>query len=179
MTLAQLRRDKQFVRAIARSITPAHLLDDAVSEGLIGLLEARDRGISEAVVTRRRIVDFLRRESRQSRAAGGLDPDLVVAIDPLLPLFFADTRSKRRVKCGESLTDREYEILGLYARGMTYSQIGSHEHISRRTANEHLYQIRRKLGVRGNEPHPGVSVRFDLMEAAQARGIVRIELCRI
>lgn len=60
---ADFQADYKMVRALARRLVPKRLLDDAVSEGLIGLLEARRKGIAYKMVVRSRIIDFYRRET--------------------------------------------------------------------------------------------------------------------
>lgn len=45
------------------------------------------------------------------------------------------------------LTDREVEVLGLVAGGLTDGQVARELHISPRTVNRHLGSVYRKLGV--------------------------------
>ncbi len=47
----------------------------------------------------------------------------------------------------EGLTDRELEILGFAARGLTNKEIGKHLFISDRTVQGHLQNVYQKLGV--------------------------------
>jgi DNA-binding NarL/FixJ family response regulator len=49
---------------------------------------------------------------------------------------------------GEPLTEREIEVAGLVARGLTNAEIGAELFISPGTAKTHVAAIQRKLGVR-------------------------------
>lgn len=58
------QHDKTFVGVIVRSVIPwGPLRDDAISVGLMALMEARRRGVSEKPVIRARLIDFLRAET--------------------------------------------------------------------------------------------------------------------
>jgi DNA-binding CsgD family transcriptional regulator len=50
---------------------------------------------------------------------------------------------------GEGLTNREREVAGLAARGLTDVEIAARLSVSRRTVETHLYRIYAKLGVAG------------------------------
>ncbi|MGE5591042.1 MAG: response regulator transcription factor [Bacillota bacterium] len=47
----------------------------------------------------------------------------------------------------EPLTDREREVLGLIAEGLTNPEIGRRLYISEATVKRHVYNIYGKLGV--------------------------------
>jgi len=63
----------------------------------------------------------------------------------------------------EGLTDRELEILGFAARGLTNKEIGKHLFISDRTVQGHLQNVYQKLGV---------GTRTEAVTAGLARGII-------
>jgi DNA-binding NarL/FixJ family response regulator len=53
-----------------------------------------------------------------------------------------------RVKTGPRLTDRELEVAELIAEGLTNQAIARRLSVAPRTAEAHVENIRRKLGVR-------------------------------
>lgn len=65
----------------------------------------------------------------------------------------------------EGLTDRELEILGFAARGLTNKEIGRHLFISDRTVQGHLQNVYQKLGV---------GTRTEAVTAGLARGIIAL-----
>lgn len=65
----------------------------------------------------------------------------------------------------ESLSDRELEILGYAARGLTNKQIGHQLFISDRTVQGHLQNVYQKLGV---------GTRTEAVTAALTRGLITL-----
>lgn len=68
-------------------------------------------------------------------------------------------------KMVEGLTDREIEILGLAARGLTNKEIGRQLFISDRTVQGHLQNIYQKLGV---------SSRTEAVTAGLSHGLITL-----
>jgi DNA-binding NarL/FixJ family response regulator len=52
------------------------------------------------------------------------------------------------IKPGGKLTERQVEVVGCWARGMTNRQVGMELCISHQTVKNHGYAIRIKLGAR-------------------------------
>ncbi|MFI9275779.1 helix-turn-helix transcriptional regulator [Kitasatospora sp. NPDC052896] len=52
------------------------------------------------------------------------------------------------IACGDSLSDRERQVLGLLAEGYTYQSIARRMQISPHTVDTYLRRIRGKTGVR-------------------------------
>jgi DNA-binding NarL/FixJ family response regulator len=48
---------------------------------------------------------------------------------------------------GDDLTPRQWEVLGLVARGLTYKEIGQRLHLSEKTIKYHMAQIVEKLHI--------------------------------
>jgi len=68
-------------------------------------------------------------------------------------------------KLVEGLTDRELEILGFAARGLTNKEIGKLLFISDRTVQGHLQNVYQKLGV---------NTRTEAVTAGLTRGIITL-----
>ena len=86
------------------------------------------------------------------------------ALDPAIaPRIIA--RAARSTSTGDSLTDRESEVLRLAARGLTNKQIGYDLDISDRTVQNHLANIYAKLDV---------ASRTEAVTAALQRGLIQL-----
>lgn len=72
---------------------------------------------------------------------GILDPVMVEAV------VAAAGQEKPAIPRPAGLTDREVEVLGLIARGLQTKQIARHLHISPKTADRHIQNTYRKIGV--------------------------------
>jgi len=72
---------------------------------------------------------------------GRLDRDAVAAV-----LEVAGERS-RRLKCPSGLTEREVEVVGWLARGLQTKQVARQLGISPKTADRHIQNAYRKIGV--------------------------------
>jgi DNA-binding CsgD family transcriptional regulator len=72
---------------------------------------------------------------------GGLDPDMVMAV--------AEAAGQPRpiIERPAGLTEREVEVIGLLARGMQTKQIARALDISAKTADRHIQNTYRKIGV--------------------------------
>jgi HD-GYP domain-containing protein (c-di-GMP phosphodiesterase class II) len=82
------------------------------------------------------------RRLRAEAAAGRLDADAVAAV---LAAAGHDAVVRRERPGG--LTDREVEVLALVAEGCTNAAVAERLVISRRTAEQHMQNVYRKLGV--------------------------------
>lgn len=82
--------------------------------------------------------DLLTREA----AAGGLDPDCVIAVVEAA----GQPPSPMRSSWPAGLSDREVDVLRLLARGLSNKEIGSRLVISRRTAEHHVQHVYGKIG---------------------------------
>jgi len=76
--------------------------------------------------------------------AGQVEVDLSLSALMLDYVMSADTRMA--VDC-RRLTDREAQVLDLYAGGMPTSRIATQLGLAQRTVNSHLENVQRKLGV--------------------------------
>ncbi|MGH8913800.1 MAG: HD domain-containing phosphohydrolase [Acidimicrobiia bacterium] len=72
---------------------------------------------------------------------GGLDPDMVMAVAE------AAGQPRPAIERPAGLTDREVEVIGLLARGMQTKQIARALDISTKTADRHIQNSYRKIGV--------------------------------
>jgi two-component system, NarL family, response regulator LiaR len=142
----RIRKDAPGVRVLALTAYD----DDPY---IFGLLEAGAGGYVLKTAESRELIRAIR-----AVAAGhsALDP----AIAPRLIARVADPAGS-----GESLTDRELEVLRLAARGLTNKQIGHDLDISDRTVQNHLANIYAKLGV---------ASRTEAVTEALQRGLFRL-----
>src|SRR5262245_65372012 len=86
------------------------------------------------------------------------------ALDPAVaPRLIA--RLTKPAASGETLTERELDVLRLAARGQTNKQIGAELAISDRTVQNHLANIYAKLGV---------ASRTEAVTAALQRSLLRL-----
>jgi DNA-binding NarL/FixJ family response regulator len=86
------------------------------------------------------------------------------ALDPAVtPRLIA--RLTKPTASGDTLTDRELDVLRLAARGQTNKQIGAELAISDRTVQNHLANIYAKLGV---------ASRTEAVTAALQRNLIRL-----
>ncbi len=65
----------------------------------------------------------------------------------------------------QALTSREFEVLGMLARGLTNKEIGAHLHVAEVTVKQHVSHLFQKLNV---------SDRTQAVTVALQRGIVQI-----
>jgi DNA-binding NarL/FixJ family response regulator len=118
-----------------------------------GLLEAGASGYVLKTAESRELISAIR-----AVAAGRS------ALDPAIaPRIIA--RAARPAAGGESLTEREIEVLRLAARGLTNKQIGHDLDISDRTVQNHLANIYTKLNV---------ASRTEAVTAALQRGLIQL-----
>jgi DNA-binding NarL/FixJ family response regulator len=127
----------EYVYGALRAGASAFLLKDASPEALIDAIRvvAAGEGLLAPTVTRRLIERFAR--------DGGARTD-----DSLL----------------EHLTDREREVLGLVARGLSNAEIGERLYVSAATAKTHVGRVLAKLGARD---------RSQLVAIAYETGLIR------
>ena len=169
-------RHLPLVRSIVYGLRPRGAtaeVDDLVSAGTVGLIEAVDRfdarrGVPFASFAYSRIrgavVDELRRVSEWSRigaAAATEEVSLQAPIDGDRSLTFIDVipdpqspEPESAVHFGEvvdaisTLPSREREILGLYTAGHTVAEIAAHEGCSESRASQIVLQARLRLEQR-------------------------------
>lgn len=97
------KRDKAFLYKIASKYASRHQeQDDLISEGLLGLLEARRKGLPEGIVADRRMIDFIRKETtygrtRVRRAMVSWGDKEGVALARRRPLFDKQCRARADV----------------------------------------------------------------------------------
>ncbi len=72
-----------------------------------------------------------------------------------------------RLEPGPNLTEREHEVLGLLAHGMTNTQIGAQLNISRATAKFHVSSILSKLGVLSRTEAVALAVQHHLTKGPE------------
>lgn len=120
---------------------------------IFGLLEA---GASGYVLKTAESSELVRAIRAVAAGHSALDP----AIAPRLI-----ARVAQPAPTGETLTERELEVLRLAARGLTNKQIGHDLDISDRTVQNHLANIYGKLGV---------ASRTEAVTAALQRGLFRL-----
>lgn len=68
-------------------------------------------------------------------------------LSPFVARRIINSIQKKRSPAGESLTEREKEVLELMSKGLLYKQIASELSITRETVKKHLQNIYQKLGV--------------------------------
>lgn len=120
---------------------------------VFGLLEA---GASGYVLKTAESAELVRAIRAVAAGQSALDP----AIAPRLI-----ARVAQPAPSGETLTERELEVLRLAARGLTNKQIGHDLDISDRTVQNHLANMYAKLGV---------ASRTEAVTAALQRGLFRL-----
>ncbi len=142
----RIRKDAPGVRVLALTAYD----DDPY---IFGLLEAGAAGYVLKTAESRELIRAIR-----AVAAGQS------AVDPAIaPRLIA--RVTHPTGSGESLTERELEVLRLAARGLTNKQIGYDLDISDRTVQNHLANIYAKLGV---------ASRTEAVTEALRRGLFRL-----
>ena len=115
---------------------------DFVQEGLVGLFHAARsyRTDSEGsfagyamLVAERRFISIIRRQS----ALRSVPDTAIVDIDSLTSHVYARLR--------ETLSKREFEVLGLYVDGLSYSSIAERLGITTKAVDNALQRVRRKV----------------------------------
>jgi DNA-binding NarL/FixJ family response regulator len=141
------------IRAAAPGVRVLVLTAYADDPYIYSLLDAGATGYILKTAESREIVRAVR-----ATAAGqsALDP----AVAPRLIARITQPSSK-----GDTLTERELDVLRLAARGLTNKQIGADLQISDRTVQNHLANIYAKLGV---------ASRTEAVTAALQRGLIKL-----
>jgi len=88
----------------------------------------------------------------------------------MFPLSFtcsglADAVLRRRTNESTRLTDREREVLGLLAEGLSAAEIGGRLHLSESTVKSHLAHIYQKLGATNRAQALVTAMRTGLLSA--------------
>lgn len=78
----------------------------------------------------------------------GLQLDAVPVSAAQRPRYVLGAPEKPRRRDGETLSERELQVLTLASHGMTNGEIGRHLHLSEDTIKTHARRLFRKLGVR-------------------------------
>lgn len=104
-------------------------------------------------MTRRLIARFAAREAttRSGRSRPGPTvPQEIPSVEPVEPVEPVETRSSPVTipETGQSLTEREAEVLGLLAEGLSNAEIGLRLFIGEATVKTHVSRILQKIGVR-------------------------------
>jgi DNA-binding NarL/FixJ family response regulator len=141
------------IRSVAPAVRVLALTAFDDDPYIFGLLEA---GASGYVLKTAESSELVRAIRAVAAGQSALDP----AIAPRLI-----ARVAQPAPSGESLTDRELEVLRLAARGLTNKQIGHDLDISDRTVQNHLANIYAKLGV---------ASRTEAVTAGLQRGLFRL-----
>jgi DNA-binding NarL/FixJ family response regulator len=97
--------------------------------------------------------------------AGQLDGD---AVNAVLAAAGHDAALIRRDPPA-GLTDRELEVLALVAQGCSNPQIANHLVISRRTAEQHVQNVYRKIGVSSRAAAALFAMEHDLLRRDHPR----------
>lgn len=127
------------------------------AEDVVAVIRAGARGYVTKTIATPDLVDAI------VRVAGG-----DAAFSPRLAGFVLDAfGAARNDVVGsdselDSLTDREFEVMRLIARGFTYKEIAAELYISIKTVESHVSSVLRKLQL---------SNRYELSQWAQARRI--------
>ena|SRR2546426_2631218 len=130
--MSRIRRRLSAVRAV--------LILDSASRSV--LADATGMGVSAMVLR-----PFT---SRELVAAVRVAADEGVYLTPDLGRFLLDVSAQTPVgqrTSAKLLTAREREILSLQADGLLYKEIAARLNLSQHTVSNHLYAIRKKLGV--------------------------------
>jgi DNA-binding NarL/FixJ family response regulator len=142
------------IRLVAPSVRVLVLTSYADDPYIYGLLDAGATGYILKTAESREIVRAVR-----ATAAGQS------AIDPVIaPRLIA--RLTRPAAGGDTLTERELDVLRRAAHGLTNKQIGAALQISDRTVQNHLANIYAKLGV---------ASRTEAVTAGLQRRLIRLD----
>ena len=102
---------------------------------------------------------------QEEARAGRFDPAAVEAV--LAAAGRSVPRQRREHPAG--LTDREVEVLGLVARGLTNKEVGARLEISTKTAGHHIQHIFEKAGVTTRAAAAMFAMQNDLLSAPVIR----------
>jgi two-component system, NarL family, nitrate/nitrite response regulator NarL len=112
-------------------------------ENLLAALRAGARAYVLKGVSGRELIDILR-----GVASGEVYITPVLAADLLMEMTGAPGRTRTATSVLDDLTEREHEILGLVADGLSNKEIGQRLHLSEKTVKHHMTNILQKLQVR-------------------------------
>ena len=123
----------------------------------------------------RRGGDGVPAEALGSRGAGGCDPGRCAGaaahpgpVDKAgLPAGAGTARPHRRPRCQEAITERERDILRLFASGKSYAQIAEARGNKASTIKNAIYHIQEKLGVESKQEIVVWAVRNGLLEGEE------------
>lgn len=143
------RRDPSTMVVILTGLSDDRALLAAIDAGCSGFL-TKDRAAAE-------VADAVR-----AAAAGEalISPDLLARLLPKL--------NRTHSEIGADLTDREREILGLLARGLSNRAIASELYLSLNTIRNHIQSILRKLGSHSKLEAVATAVREGVIDYPMA-----------
>lgn len=124
----------EYVYAALRSGASGFLLKDTLAPDLLSAIRSVSRGdsIVAPTVTRRLLERYLGTDVTSPGMSPGMSPEpLLVAPGAL-----------------DTLTEREREVLGLIARGLSNAEIASRLFLSEGTVKTHVSRVLTKLGLR-------------------------------
>jgi len=136
---------------------------DFVQEGLLGLFHAARTYRSDSagsfgsyamLVAERRFISIIRRQSAQRSVPetaivdiDSLDSELAdTAKTPEEELMLSEQLRQVYSRLRETLSKREFAVLGLYIDGLSYSRIAERLEISPKAVDNALQRVRRKVG---------------------------------
>jgi DNA-binding NarL/FixJ family response regulator len=148
----QLRAEGSAVRILVLTgLTDERLLFESIRVGVDGYLE-KTAGV-------RFVAEALFRVARGERVFSRDQERAVVA-----QLGRLARRTREASGAQATLTDREIEILGLVAVGLTVKQVSTRLELSSRTVETHLSKLYRKLGARNRVQALSRAVALRLIE---------------
>ena len=142
--------------------------EDLVQEGMIGLLDAI-RGYDEhsgasfetfaALCIRRRMISAVRAAAARKHAplneSVPLEHGALVSGDPEAEIISRESFRDFMNALGDSLTDREREVLSLYLEGCSYREISRRTGRPLKSVDNAVQRIRRKAAqILGENGHP-------------------------
>lgn len=146
-------------------LVPRHLLEDAISEGLMAVLEAHSKNVQPGIVIRRRIIDFMRKETHRRNVQSVHLVSLANVPEPT-----ARDVGQGHIESPKALTPRQLETLDYYSRGFAIRDIAACMGCANGTVAEQLQVVRNKLGV--TRTAKGLQVRQKTIIAARNRNLV-------
>jgi DNA-binding NarL/FixJ family response regulator len=148
----QLRAEGSAVRILVLTgLTDERVLFESIRAGVDGYLE-KTAGV-------RFVAEALFRVARGERVFSRDQERAVVA-----QLGRLARRTREASGAQATLTEREIEILGLVAIGLTVKQVGTRLELSSRTVETHLSKLYRKLGARNRVQALSRAVALRLIE---------------
>ena len=147
-------------RAIKEVVPSAKIIMLTVSDEEADLYEAVKSGASGYLLKDSSIEEVAQAIRVVNEGQSLISPSMAVK---LIDEFKQMSKPEREQGPTLRLTERELEVLGLVARGLTNAEIGAAIHVSHATAKTHVGRVLTKLGARD---------RAQLVVAAYEAGVV-------